>query len=120
MRPNPLLLLTPVALPLASSCKGPGDATAARPQRPALRDRVAPVVVQDVVYQIKALGPGAELQRPMVPSIVGGMVVSTALTLFVVPAAYSLLDDAVAWNERRRREGVSLVSALRAPRPGTS
>ena len=60
-----------------------------------------------------ALGPGAELQRPMALSIVGGMVVSTALTLFVVPAAYSLLDDAVAWNERRRRAGLSLARALR-------
>jgi HAE1 family hydrophobic/amphiphilic exporter-1 len=63
-----------------------------------------------------ALGPGAELQRPMALSIVGGMIVSTALTLFVVPAAYSLLDDAVEWNGRRRREGASLVSALRAAR----
>ena len=63
-----------------------------------------------------AIGPGAELQRPMALSIVGGMIVSTAFTLFVVPAAYSLLDDAVEWNARRRREGVSLLGALRARR----
>ena len=50
-----------------------------------------------------AIGPGAELQRPMALSIVGGMIVSTALTLFVVPAAYSLLDDAVEWNAARKR-----------------
>jgi hypothetical protein len=31
----------------------------------------------------------------------------------VVPAAYSLLDDAVEWNHRRRREGVGLLAALR-------
>jgi multidrug efflux pump subunit AcrB len=60
-----------------------------------------------------AIGPGAELQRPMALSIVGGMIVSTALTLFVVPAAYSLLDDAVEWNTRRKREGLSLLGALR-------
>jgi hypothetical protein len=53
----------------------------------------------------------------MALSIVGGMIVSTALTLFVVPSAYSLLDDAVEWNQRRRREGVSILAALRAARP---
>jgi hydrophobe/amphiphile efflux-1 (HAE1) family protein len=67
-----------------------------------------------------ALGPGAELQRPMALSIVGGMIVSTALTLFVVPAAYSALDDVVEWNAQRKREGRSLLSALRAARPRTS
>jgi multidrug efflux pump len=49
-----------------------------------------------------AIGPGAELQRPMALAVVGGMAVSTLLTLFVVPAAYSLLDDLVAWNAARR------------------
>ena len=63
-----------------------------------------------------AIGPGAELQRPMALSIVGGMIVSTALTLFVVPAAYSLIDDAVAWNEARKERGEGLITALRAPR----
>ncbi|MFN8091045.1 MAG: efflux RND transporter permease subunit [Vicinamibacteria bacterium] len=60
-----------------------------------------------------ALGPGAELQRPMALSIVGGMIVSTAFTLFVVPAAYSALDDAVAWNARRKQAGLGIVAALR-------
>jgi hydrophobe/amphiphile efflux-1 (HAE1) family protein len=59
-----------------------------------------------------ALGPGAELQRPMALALVGGMFVSTAFTLFVVPAAYSLIDDAVSWNEERRRSGVSLLAGL--------
>jgi multidrug efflux pump subunit AcrB len=59
-----------------------------------------------------AIGPGAELQRPMAIALVGGIAVSTLLTLFVVPAAYSLLDDAVVWNEERRRRGASLVAGL--------
>ena len=50
-----------------------------------------------------AIGPGAETQRPMALALVGGMVVSTALTLFVVPAAYSVLGDALEWNARRRQ-----------------
>jgi multidrug efflux pump len=63
-----------------------------------------------------AVGPGAELQRPMAIAVVGGMAVSTLFTLFVVPAAYSLLDDALAWNAVRRRRGEGFFAALRAPR----
>ena len=37
-----------------------------------------------------ALGPGAESLRPMAISIIGGALVSTVLTLIVVPAMYSL------------------------------
>jgi multidrug efflux pump subunit AcrB len=64
-----------------------------------------------------ALGAGAETQRPMAIALIGGMLVSTALTLFVVPAFYSLLDDAVVWNEQRQRHGTGLVAGLRALRP---
>jgi multidrug efflux pump len=74
-----------------------------------------------------AVGPGAELQRPMAISLVGGILVSTLLTLFVVPAAYSLLDDALAWNAARRERGEGFREAfgeLRArilrPHPGGS
>ena len=35
-----------------------------------------------------ALGPGAETRIPMAVAIIGGVTVSTVLTLFVVPAAY--------------------------------
>jgi HAE1 family hydrophobic/amphiphilic exporter-1 len=59
-----------------------------------------------------AIGPGAELQRPMALAVVGGMAVSTLLTLFVVPAAYSLIDDLVQWNADRRRRGQGLGSGL--------
>jgi HAE1 family hydrophobic/amphiphilic exporter-1 len=55
-----------------------------------------------------AIGPGAELQRPMAIALVGGMLVSTALTLFVVPAAYSALDDVVnAWASYRRERAAA-------------
>jgi HAE1 family hydrophobic/amphiphilic exporter-1 len=69
-----------------------------------------------------AIGPGAETQRPMALALVGGMAVSTLLTLFVVPAAYSVLDDAIAWNAERRRRGLGLLAGLRdlrqLPAPG--
>jgi multidrug efflux pump len=59
-----------------------------------------------------ALGPGAEAQRPMAITLVGGMVVSTLLTLFVVPAAYSLLDDGVEWMRARRSRAAAPVVPL--------
>lgn len=38
-----------------------------------------------------AIGPGAETRIPMAVTIIGGVIVSTLLTLFVVPCFYSLL-----------------------------
>jgi multidrug efflux pump subunit AcrB len=62
-----------------------------------------------------AIGPGAEIQRPMALALVGGMAVSTLLTLFVVPAAYSVLDDALEWNKQRRKERLGLIAAPGRP-----
>jgi len=53
---KPLLVFPLVAAALGSACGGGNDPAAGRPQRAALRVRVAPVAVQDVVYQIKSLG----------------------------------------------------------------
>ena len=39
-----------------------------------------------------ALGPGAETRIPMAVTVIGGVVVSTLLTLFVVPAAYLVME----------------------------
>ncbi len=39
-----------------------------------------------------AIGPGAESRIPMAVTVIGGMILSTLLTLFVVPAAYSLFS----------------------------
>jgi HAE1 family hydrophobic/amphiphilic exporter-1 len=37
------------------------------------------------------LGPGAELRAPMAIAVIGGVLVSTLLTLVVVPCVYELL-----------------------------
>ena len=45
-------------------------------------------------------GAGAESRRPMGVAVVGGMITSTFLTLFVIPVAYTLLSD-LAQSVRR-------------------
>ncbi len=37
-----------------------------------------------------AIGPGAESRIPMALAVIGGVLVSTLMTLFVVPSVYSL------------------------------
>lgn len=36
---------------------------------------------------------GSEMSAPMSQAIIGGLITSTILTLFVVPIAYTILDD---------------------------
>lgn len=40
-------------------------------------------------------GYGAEMRAPMATAVIGGLIVSTVLTLVVVPVIYTLLDDVV-------------------------
>jgi HAE1 family hydrophobic/amphiphilic exporter-1 len=53
-----------------------------------------------------AFGEGAEVRSPMAITVIGGLVVSTLLTLVVIPVVYDLLDrrsDAY-YSERARRQ----------------
>jgi len=45
-------------------------------------------------------GSGAEVQRPLATVVIGGLVTSTLLTLFVLPAVYSLFGRASAESTR--------------------
>ena len=45
------------------------------------------------MFPIAVRGRGGELEAPMAIAVIGGLFVSTALTLFVVPMAYLVLDD---------------------------
>ncbi len=52
-----------------------------------------------------AIGEGAEQRAPMAHAVIGGLITSTLLTLFVVPVVYSLLDDFTMWLKSRRSGG---------------
>jgi HAE1 family hydrophobic/amphiphilic exporter-1 len=58
--------------------------------RPILMTSVA--CVASAIPAAMALGPGAETTRPMAVVVIGGVILSTLLTLVVVPCAYSLLS----------------------------
>ena len=39
----------------------------------------------------------------MAHAVIGGLITSTLLTLFVVPVAYTLLDDLAEWARSKRK-----------------
>jgi HAE1 family hydrophobic/amphiphilic exporter-1 len=48
-------------------------------------------------------GAGSELRRPLGYAMVGGLVLSQALTLFTTPVVYLYLDRAHYWYERKKK-----------------
>ncbi len=48
------------------------------------------------------LGKGSEIQAPMATSVIGGLITSTVLTLFVVPTVYTLMDDLINFVARKK------------------
>jgi HAE1 family hydrophobic/amphiphilic exporter-1 len=54
-----------------------------------------------------SLGDAAELRAPMATVVIGGLTVSTVLTLLVVPAVYTVADD-LRSRFARRRSGAAL------------
>jgi HAE1 family hydrophobic/amphiphilic exporter-1 len=47
------------------------------------------------------LGAGSELRAPMARAIIGGLVTSTILTLFIIPIVYTFLED--VWSFIRKK-----------------
>jgi cobalt-zinc-cadmium resistance protein CzcA len=66
-------------------------------------DRLRPVLMTALVASLGfvpmalSTSPGSEVQRPLASVVIGGLVTSTALTLFVLPLLYRLL---ARWQER--------------------
>ena len=53
--------------------------------------RLGVVVPLSVLLMVYALGPGAEVQRPLAVVVIGGLLAATLLTLFVLPSLYCWL-----------------------------
>jgi len=80
------------------------------------RIRLRPILMTSVATIMGAIpvmigvGAGSASRRPLGYAIVGGIFFSTALTLFVVPVAYTLLDQVRA----RRAQDVKALEPLEA------
>lgn len=55
----------------------------------------AATTVLGLVPMVYAVGPGAEVQRPLAVVVIGGLVTATLLTLFVLPSLYHWLPPRV-------------------------
>jgi multidrug efflux pump len=60
---------------------------------------------------IIATGPGSELRRPLGMTIVGGLLVSQALTLYTTPVIYLLLDRLHQWLRGRSASGATAAAS---------
>lgn len=75
--------------------------------------RMRPVLMTALVASLGflpmalAAGSGAEVQRPLATVVIGGLVTSTLLTLFVLPTVYGLLRGRPAAEEARGRENAT-------------
>ena len=87
-------------------------------------ERFRPIMMTTLAAMLGALplvlatGPGSELRRPLGITIVGGLLVSQALTLYTTPVIYLLLDrlHRKLWGKGRAHaeKGQLLRSAVRA------
>ena len=98
---NGLVLLSTVQRKRADGLS-PDDAALA-----GARLRLRPVLMTALVASIGFLpvaistGTGAEVQRPLATVVIGGLVTSTMLTLFVIPALYAILERRRAGRRRQ-------------------
>jgi hydrophobic/amphiphilic exporter-1 (mainly G- bacteria), HAE1 family len=71
------------------------------------RIRLRPIIMTTVamifgmIPLALAIGAGAEARAPMARAVIGGLITSTLLTLFVVPVMYTFLDDLGSWVSSR-------------------
>jgi len=84
----------------------------------ACRLRFRPIMMTTMAALFGALplalagGTGSEFRRPLGVSIVGGLIVSQALTLYTTPVVYLYLDRFRLWFARHR---ASLARQLKVP-----
>jgi hydrophobe/amphiphile efflux-1 (HAE1) family protein len=75
--------------------------------RPILMTSIASVAA--AVPAALSLGPGAETARPMAVVVIGGVLLSTLITLVIVPCAYSLLSR---FENTKQMEALEEIAAL--------
>lgn len=54
-------------------------------------------------------GAGAEVQRPLATVVIGGLVVATFLTLFVLPVLYILFEKGISRKKKKKRVAAAIL-----------
>lgn len=57
-----------------------------------------------------ALGEGSEQSAPLGRAVIGGLLLATLMTLFVVPAVYSIFSGHLKFKRERDEEITSVAS----------
>jgi cobalt-zinc-cadmium resistance protein CzcA len=95
----------------------PGDRTVSGRVEQGAADRLRPVLMTALVASLGfvpmalSTSPGSEVQRPLASVVIGGLVTSTLLTLFVLPVLYGWLE---ARRPQKVRRAVTPPEALPA------
>jgi multidrug efflux pump subunit AcrB len=85
--------------------------------RPILMTAVATLMA--AIPPALGMGSGSEIRTPMAIAVIGGLVVSTGLSLLVVPAFYVVAEDGLARvRAYRRRRGASAAARAEGARTG--
>jgi len=78
------------------------------------RRRLRPIVMTTLTTALAltpmslGLGEGSELQAPLARVVIGGLLVSTLITLIFVPTVYTIVEDRLARYRDRRAERVTV------------
>jgi multidrug efflux pump len=86
--------------------------------------RLRPILMTTMVALLGALplalgfGDGAEIRRPLGISIIGGLIVSQALTLYTTPVVYLYLDRFRLWSHELWQKYYHAAPRQRAPENG--
>ncbi len=78
--------------------------------RPILMTSVA--TIAGAVPAALAFGPGAESRNPMAIAVIGGVIFSTVLTLYVVPCFYSIMSRFEGKHEHEQRLADAIVEKI--------
>ena len=74
------------------------------------KSRLRPVLMTSLTTVLGMLpmalgiGEGSEIWQPMGVAVVGGLVMSTLITLFIVPSLYAMLEGSKERRARRKAE----------------
>jgi cobalt-zinc-cadmium resistance protein CzcA len=75
----------------------------------------ASVAALGLIPMLFATGPGSEIQKPLAAVVIGGLISSTLLTLFILPTLYKVFESRAVARETGRLPDPPSTTELAAP-----